>query len=220
MNSAKLLTARELVAELDRLGVGTWTAAAVRRWIQEEAPCPVARRGEPGQTHRYNLVDVLAWLRARAERNGGAVLLAEKNGATVSPAGGEGEAPADISTLSPSELVAHAQQCGGGGELIDRLVEVIKDRDPRNWKATEEAMTIRMKRLEMEGSLVRVSELQRCLQVQQSSFQVATEQLRAQLRLAAASATGADLLAAIDHEIDATLERIAASVASDQQAAA
>lgn len=64
-----LINARELVARLVELGVGQWSAAAVRQWIREEPPCPVAApSGGNGQPNRYRLRPVLAWLKARAER--------------------------------------------------------------------------------------------------------------------------------------------------------
>ena len=90
MTAAPLLTARELVDELARLGVGRWSAAAVRRWIQEEPACPIAERGKPGQRHRYRLVDVLAWLRSRSERVGEVVDEIEKITASVTPRWGGG----------------------------------------------------------------------------------------------------------------------------------
>jgi hypothetical protein len=63
-----MLTARQLVAELSRLGAGHWTPDAVRQWLREELPCPVAAHGVLGQPHRYDLVEVLVWLIARAKR--------------------------------------------------------------------------------------------------------------------------------------------------------
>lgn len=64
-----LISGRELVARLVELGVGRWSAEAVRQWIREEPPCPVAApSGGNGQPNRYRLRPVLAWLKARAER--------------------------------------------------------------------------------------------------------------------------------------------------------
>lgn len=64
----QLLTARQLVGELGRLGAGHWTPDAVRQWIREELPCPIAAPGALGQPHRYSLVSVLDWLLARQQR--------------------------------------------------------------------------------------------------------------------------------------------------------
>lgn len=64
-----LISGRELVTRLAELGVGRWTPAAVRQWIREEPPCPVAApSGGNGQPNRYRLRPVMAWLKARAER--------------------------------------------------------------------------------------------------------------------------------------------------------
>lgn len=229
----RLLTGRELVARLADLDVGHWSAAAVRRWIQEEPPCPVARRGVNGQGHRYRLVDVLVWLRARAERAGevfdGAAALdavtatEATNAAPAAASSAEGtpapEAARPARAAQDPEATVRARveaaKAGGfeDGELLDRLLGIIEGRDPRTWKATEEALSLRIKRQREAGQLVTDEELQRCLEVQQALFLGAFNGLRAQLKASLGSvAEEAARTKLVDREFDAALERIAGQV--------
>ncbi|PWN56194.1 hypothetical protein [Abyssibacter profundi] len=232
----RLLSGRQLVAQLDELEVGTWTAAAVRRWIHEEIPCPIAQRGQNGQSHRYRLVDVVQWLCDRAERAGDrleagdTVLQMLRRAAEPSPVPDPGgisareQACAGLpiqqgatDSMGRPSLKDRVQAAKADGhedpELLDLLMEVIGGRDPRHWKAAEEAIALRTKRKREEGSLVSDDELQLCLDTQQALFLGAMQGLRAQLK-AELAGLGTDLERgrAIDREFDRALERMADAV--------
>ncbi|MCK5769486.1 hypothetical protein [Algiphilus sp.] len=68
MSGVGLLTARQLMVELGRLGVGSWKPDAARQWIREEPACPSEAPMAQGQPRLYRIADVLAWLRVRAVR--------------------------------------------------------------------------------------------------------------------------------------------------------
>lgn len=68
MSAGELLTGRALVNELGAAGIGRWSPDAVRQWIREDPPCPIAEHADQGKPHRYQLQPVLAWLRDRALR--------------------------------------------------------------------------------------------------------------------------------------------------------
>lgn len=104
-----LLTGRALVGRLAELGVGTWTADAVRQWIREEPPLPIASPAQQGQPHRYRLEDALAWLQARAQRERA-----------------KGYTSADGTRLTARIEAAMLRLSGGGGEAgaVDPPVDV------------------------------------------------------------------------------------------------
>lgn len=198
---SELLTAKQLVAELERRGIGTWTPAVVRRWIHEEPPCPIGKRGRKGQSHLYDADQVMAWLRARDERAG----IARDEQAGAEPVPQPAAAPAE-----DGGIVAKAQERAGDNEIIRQLLLVLQGRDPRNWKAAEEAQLTRLKRLSMEGELVNVAELEHCLQVQGRVFITGASELRNQLKMALASVEDpGERVAVIDREVDLFLQRIA-----------
>lgn len=206
MAEERLFVARDLVSELDRLGVGAWSPDAVRQWIREEPACPIAERGRRGQSHQYRLADVLVWLRerdARAARRQGS---AETRPDPAAPAPLEVEKP-----LSADEVAAQARsQTTGDMELVSKMLQILEGRDPRNWKAAEEAMMTRLKRQQMQREVVPFAEMELALIAQQSAFLSAIQQLRSQLKLAARNASsGTDVVPAIDSEADAVLERLA-----------
>lgn len=196
MSRESLLTGRELVATLAEAGLGSWSPDAVRQWIREEPACPIAQAADQGKPHRYRLVDVLTWLRARAQaerakgftsRSGEDVpakieaVLArlqatsstdfkltqqegEKIGASTPPPSGAG---AQAEPTMASE-VSHAKQQTEWLNLTDAdaLIEVLRNRDPRTWKAAEEAMAARRERLLEDKKLIAVEELDEALQIQ------------------------------------------------------
>ncbi|HVT36311.1 MAG TPA: hypothetical protein VHE37_12030 [Nevskiaceae bacterium] len=182
------LTGRQLVAELAKIGVGTWSADAVRQWIREEPPCPIAEHADQGKPHRYSLAQVLAWLRIRAmaerakgfTRGDGADLVSRIDRAL------SGAQPSLLAGVEPEQeapefSAARIAPTPGAGaaptpkapepewlQLSDRdaLLEVLKGRDPRNWKAAEEAITIRTKRMEAQRELIPAPELDAALELQ------------------------------------------------------
>jgi phage terminase Nu1 subunit (DNA packaging protein) len=169
----QLLTGRRLVLELARLGVGQWTPDAVRQWIREEPPCPIAQAANRGQPHRYLLADVLAWLLARA-----------RSGKSKGYAGEAEHAQALEAALTrcttgaaPLPSPPAAPAAAGSPAKPDAF------KDPRNWKAHEEARLTKLKADEMEGKLVPVEDLQRALDAQAQAFAGALEALEARLQL-------------------------------------
>ena len=129
VSAPDLLTGRQLVARLTELDVGTWTPDAVRQWIREEPPLPIASPAQQGQPHRYRLADALAWLAERAQRErskgyttaDGRALLDRIAGAKLRLSGGGGGAgeqvPAVLAATSVAaapvaSLVAAAQPAG------------------------------------------------------------------------------------------------------------
>ncbi len=75
MKPIPLLTGRQLVAELSRLGVGDWRAEAVRQWIRQPNPCPIKTHSDlsNGEGHLYDLAAVLDWLAHKDESRPGLV---------------------------------------------------------------------------------------------------------------------------------------------------
>lgn len=233
----QLYTGKQLVERLAELGVGRWSAAAVRRWIHEEVPCPIAERGLNGQGHRYRLRDVVQWLMDRAERAGDrleagdAVLdmlsqashLAQREGQPATPARATSDdlpvAPAGEGRSQLRDRVSAAKAAGHPDpDLLDVMLEVIGGRDPKNWKATEEALSLRTKRLREAGHLIPDTELQRCMETQQSLFLGALAGLRAQLKAAMTGASNdAERARIVDREFDAALERLADQVGDDDE---
>ncbi|HEU4589362.1 MAG TPA: hypothetical protein VFS13_00525 [Steroidobacteraceae bacterium] len=188
-----IVTGRDLVSRLGQLGVGRWGADAVRQWIREEPPCPVAEHAEQGKPHRYRTREVLTWLRDRAQRErakgftrGGAdgVDLVDRiDAALAGTALLDRSAAAALSDMRGNFAPSVAPAQGAGGTSTDRakapreqidwlqlsdseaLLQVLQGRDPRNWKAAEEAMTTRRERLEAERLLIPVAELEAALDV-------------------------------------------------------
>lgn len=207
--SAELVKARRLVVELASLGLGDFDASTVRRWIQEEPPCPIADRGRKGQSHRYRVADVVAWLRDREIRRNG-LAAAEPETPRRPPAGAIPSVSGSLAQMQESE-----------SEAVQRLLEILEGRDPRNWKAAEEALTTRLKRLELQGDLVRSDELRRCLQAQQAVFRSTLQMLRSQIKTAVRSIdTEGKAAAVVDREVDLSLERLADDVADQIEKAA
>lgn len=198
------LTARELVVDLERRGAGRWGTAIVRRWIHEEPACPIAEKGRPGQSHRYDPDAVEAWLRERDRR-----LAFQAGGAGSTLAESANPVPSDDADGMPAQAVEQAEY----NETVERLLQILEGRDPRNWKAAEEALMTRMKRLEMLGYTVNVDDMRRCLDAQAQLFKTGMNALRNQLKMAVGeSQLRAERESIIDQEIDLMLERIAESV--------
>lgn len=165
----QLLTGRRLVLELARLGVGQWTPDAVRQWIREEPPCPIAQQAGRGQPHRYALAAVLAWLlaRARSEKAKGFAGEAEQTQAL------EAALARCSSPSTPPAPVAPPVSPAKPDPF----------KDPRNWKAHEEARLAKLKADEMEGMLIPAEDLQRALDAQAQAFAGALDALEARLAL-------------------------------------
>lgn len=182
-----LLTGRQLVDELGRLGLGTWTPDAVRQWIREEPPCPIAEAADQGKPHRYQLLDVLTWLQARADRDRSkgfasqastqlidriAVVL--RQFVTGQPAATNPPAEPSWQPLTPIQPDLLAPAKSGRFTALDieessdiqLVMEVLKGRDAQSWKQVEDALSARRKRLEADGQLVPVEDLQATLDTQ------------------------------------------------------
>lgn len=199
-----LLSGRQLVEELARLGLGTWTPDAVRQWIREEPPCPIAEAADQGKPHRYRLVDVLAWLQARADRERAkgftsaasaqmvdriALVLRNVVSGTAAPASAPAEprhqlpldappaAPATADALAPSRTGNFTVDEIEGATDLDLVMKILQGRDPQAWKRVEEALAARRKRLEADGLLIPVDELQQTLDVQAVAMRSAANAL-------------------------------------------
>lgn len=191
MSREALLTGRELVKALEDFGVGHWTPDAVRQWIREDPACPIATPADQGKPHRYQLDDVLNWLRVRtlAERAKGytrgdgndlveridralqGTLPVSSTDSAQKPKGDSEKIAAN--TLAPTgEGAATGVPASQGKQTdwlqlndVDALLQVLQGRDPRNWKAAEEALTTRRERLEAERRLIPIEELESALGV-------------------------------------------------------
>lgn len=201
-----LLSGRQLVEELARLGLGTWTPEAVRQWIREEPPCPIAEAADQGKPHRYRLVDVLAWLQARADRERAKgftsaasaqmvdrIALVLRNvvsgpaptPAAPAPAEPRYQLPLDASPPASTSADALAPSRTGnftvdeieGATDLDLVMKILQGRDPQAWKRVEEALAARRKRLEADGLLIPVDELQQTLDVQAVAMRSAANAL-------------------------------------------
>lgn len=186
----QLVTARELVSELARLGAPRWTPDAVRQWRREQVPVPIAKVGAQGQPNLFTVVAVLDWLIARESREkpkgytraDGAAALAvlqearKKAAADLPPifaangaAAPEGEGGGAAKFTKDPEVAALARELGvtparAARALADLDLVISRYRDPRSWKAHEEARLARMKADEQEGSLVPAGEVDQILQ--------------------------------------------------------
>lgn len=201
-----LLSGRQLVEELARLGLGTWTPDAVRQWIREEPPCPIAEAADQGKPHRYRLVDVLAWLQVRADRERAKgftsaasaqmvdrialVLRNVLSGRASTPAAPAPVEPryqlpldasplasASADTLAPSRTGNFSVDEIEGATDLDLVMKILQGRDPQAWKRVEEALAARRKRLEADGLLIPVDELQQTLDVQAVAMRSAANAL-------------------------------------------
>lgn len=235
-----LLTGRQLVTALREAAVGTWSADAVRQWIREEPPCPVAEHADQGKPHRYRLRPVLEWLRARAlgerakgfTRGDGADLVdridsalrgvpapalsdsarrvspVEKFNANTSPSPGAGAAAGD-EPAAVSQAKATPQQVDWLSlSTEDALLQVLQARDPRNWKAAEEAMVIRRERLEAERRLIPVAELNDALDINTEHTRRNIAAAGPTIKLALREFIKPDRQHAADREIDLQIDQL------------
>ncbi|MDT0635078.1 hypothetical protein [Spectribacter hydrogenoxidans] len=132
-----LVTARKLVEALASRGLGEWSADAVRQWVREEPPCPIAKAGGRGQAHRYDVEQVASWLRARDGKE-------KVKGYTPPP-----------DSSAPAQRQQPAGQGQQGGGINPALM-----RDPRNHKAFHEARLAKLRADEMEQRLIPAEELE------------------------------------------------------------
>lgn len=188
-----LLTGRALVEELKRLDIGVWTPDAVRQWIREEPPCPIAAPAQQGAPHRYALQPVLLWLKGRTARERGKGFtsqggeLARKIERELSRATGAGAAaevapvaPAVVPALQPAlfhtepaAIVAPAKgEVGFTDEEIaesndlELMRKVLRGRDPRNWESAERALRLHRENRLAEGQVIPVEDLENTLATQ------------------------------------------------------
>ena len=187
-----LLTGKALVDALAGLGLGPWTPAAVRQWIREEPPCPVAAPAQQGAPHRYRAADVLAWLRARAQRErakgytsaDGKTLLDRIDAAQRRASAGAGEAAAEpvaqdvpVAPLaaqaelpivarpaaSPSQHGEFSEEEIANLNDLELMRQILRGRDPRNWESAERALRLHRENRVEEGRVVPVEDLERTL---------------------------------------------------------
>jgi phage terminase Nu1 subunit (DNA packaging protein) len=234
----QLLDARELVAELGRLGAGQWSRDAVRQWIREEPACPIARVGVQGQPHRYSLLVVLDWLLERERREKPKGYSRADGAATVAvleearkklltetlpifaangAAAPKGSGGAVDKIRKDPEVAALARAIGVtptrlAQALAEHEMVLNRFRDPRSWKAHEEARLARMKADEQEGLLVPAGEVDALLEDLVLTIRAALQALPGQLAPALELCTDAfQRRAAIEQHVDGILLRLAKS---------
>lgn len=187
-----LLTARQVMDELVRLGVGTWDPSQLRKWIVEEPACPIAEHADRGKPHRFRLLEVLNWLlererraKARGYTTGGGPQLADRlelalrhfvNGTEPAVQAPPAPLPSDLVDgleLPPAKAngapLPLPQQQGTDWEHLtdlEAVLAVLRGQQPQNWKAVEEALNQRRRRLQAEGLLVPVEEVEQILSAQ------------------------------------------------------
>jgi hypothetical protein len=229
-----LLTGRQLVKALERLGLGERTPDAVRQWIREEPPCPIAEHATSmGKGHRYLVMDVLDWLlvRAQAERGktytsadgrtaidmvSGARLLAAQlraqvGGDSLAPSMPPAAAAAPLPILPPAPslpLTLGAEAPGISQAKSDPLES--GHRDPRHVLAAEQAKLTRLKVERELGKVIPVEDLERALEAQASTFRTAVDIARAQIKIALADCGRDDeRQAVVDRQFDEMLSQLA-----------
>lgn len=117
MTQETLLSARQLMDALARLGVGSWKPDAARQWVREDPACPSEAPMMQGQPRQYRVRDVLAWLRQRATKERakgwssgrGADLVARVDHALAVLDGGAAPAPAPAAAEAPAAPVQSTQ---------------------------------------------------------------------------------------------------------------
>lgn len=241
-----LLTGRQLVNELARLGLGTWSPEAVRQWIRETPACPIGEAADQGKPHRYRLLDVLRWLQERAQREkskgyttGGTLQLIERleivmrqfvtgampaeNSAPIAAGAGAGGVAAAADLFQPAASkptdfdVVDIEQSTD----LELVLQVIKGRSPQVWKQIEEALNQRRKRLEGDGKLVPVEDLERTAAMQA----VATRTALIALALPLAqqlpdTSTAPERRAILQQAFERLLTQLAHNAGEDQEQAA
>lgn len=150
----ELLTGRALVNALATAGVGRWSPDAVRQWIREDPPCPIAEHADQGKPHRYRLQPVLAWLRDRALRErakgftrGDGNDLVERIDRALR---GEPAARTDSATASgqAENFAANTSPTPGtggaaGAEALAQVSQAKAPREQTDWLALSEADALR-----------------------------------------------------------------------------
>lgn len=241
MGGMSLLTAKEVVGELERLGVGLWSADVVIKWTLEEPACPIALRAEKGKPHRYRMIEVLPWLLARTQREvtkgvapGAADKLRRIEAAMRMFATGKGP------TAQPIEIVqtpdprlddavlplpvppakAEADLSGidfQSRNLVELLLEIIHGRDPRTAKVAEEALRLRQERLEAEGRLVPVEDVQRMTDAMAILVRLAAEKLPERIAtLIQDTSSRTQRLQVVQDLIDELLQRLEKAAIADE----
>lgn len=186
------LTARELVQELSRRGFGEYTPEAVRQWVRQEPPLPIAKPGKRGQAHRFDPDAAATWLQQRDQ--------AEKaKGWTPPPAAEGGSWP-------PAES---AGQPDAGAAPSDGF-DPSKFRDPRNFKAYHDGRLAQLRADEMERRLIPAEEIEAAMR--QLVFSVRSALLAMPAKLATEMANCDDYRARRDllqREVDSVLRDLA-----------
>lgn len=256
MSLGNLLTARQVVDQLDRLGLGVWGQDVVIKWTLEEPALPIALRAQQGKPHRYRLVDVLEFhlQRCRKERakgfssgdadqearieralrlllTGEPVVVAPPAlhltptphitppvpieevvaSAVVSPPTGSSDSKA---TVSPAKGEAEQQQLAWDQlSESEALLAVLQGRDPRNWKAAEEAVKMRRLRLVEERRLIPVDELQEALDAHTEHTRTSLLAAGPSIKLKLRDLVSAEQREKVDRAIDDAIQHLLETLA-------
>ena len=239
---AQIMPARELVAAMADLQIGTWSKDAPRQWIREEPPCPIAEAADQGKPHRYRLEDVLTWLRNRALRerakgftrgDGNSLVDRIDRALAERPERGSATETAPQAGYEAKKSAANTSAPAGGGAAsakepqqdwtllgdVEALLEVLRGRDPRNWKAAEEALEVRRKRRVEEGKLMPVGEFESALHDQITVTLAAINAMPQALKLALRDHLKADSQDLLDGILAAEIDRLCERLASDSDLA-
>lgn len=192
MGEPVFLTARELVHELSRRGWGEYTPDAVRQWVRQEPPLPIAKPGKRGQAHRFDPDVVADWLRQRDQSE-------KAKGWTPPPAAEGGSWP-------PAESAGRTAPGAAPAELAD----VPQFRDPRNFKAYHDGRLAQLRADELERRLIPAEEIEAAMR--QLVFSVRSALLAMPAKLATELASCDDYQARRDllqREVDSVLRDLA-----------
>lgn len=250
MSLGNLLTARQVVEQLDRLGLGVWGQDVVIKWTLEEPALRIALRAQQGKPHRYRMLDVLEFHlhRCRKERAKGftsgdpdlegrleralRVLVAGDTTATPAAIAApvtsvpndprsvledlESSSAADSKPpVSPAKVDGEQQQLAWDQlSESEALLAVLQGRDPRNWKAAEEAVKMRRQRLVEERKLIPVDELQEALDAHTEHTRTTLIAAGPSLKLSLRDLVPADLREKVDRAVDMAFQRLLATLAA------
>lgn len=246
MSSGNLLTARQVVAQLDRLGVGVWGQDVVIKWAGEEPGLPIALRAHQGKPHRYRMVDVLEFhlqrcrkerakgftsgdnaLEARLERALQLLVSGDASALPLAPASDGRSMPIDLPVTDShpvSDATPSLPPAKGDGEQqqlawdqhseSEALLAVLQGRDPRNWKAAEEAVRMRRQRLVEERRLIPVDELQEALDAHTEHTRTTLLAAGPAIKLSLRDLVSPEQRPNVDRAIDEAVQRLLETLAS------
>lgn len=249
MNVGTMLTARQVVEQLDRLGLGVWSPDAVIKWTLEEPALQIALRAQQGKPHRYRMVDVLEFhlqrcrkerakgftsgdpdLEARLERALRLLVTGEAPSApppvpqtplmTLEGLSAASSAADSLPNVDAPAAVSPAKGEGEQQQLAwdqmsesEALLAVLQGRDPRNWKAAEEAVKMRRNRLVEERRLIPVEELDEALDAHTEHTRTTLQAAGPSIKLTLRDQIPAELREKVDRVIDDAIQRLLETLA-------